>query len=426
MLIIGIGIIIYHYGRCLQLEFGNLSHGHKSWAIGPAQAAFRPVERHLPTRTAGSSFRLREERSRLMDSRPTLQRSQRITARLTSCIAIAAGLVACQTATTVDAPAPPPPPAVHVAKATQSDGTGALRLSGALEADRNTTLSFAVVGTVEQVFVKEGQAVKRGQVIARISPLSYQDMLNIAKSKAAQAEDAQRRLKPMYDNKTLPEVKMVEVDTSVEQARLAVSMAAKNVADTVLRAPTDGIVARRNLEPGSSVGPGVPVVSLVQTKTIVASAPLPETRVAKVKPGDSARVFVSALGKWFDGTVRDIGLIADPLTRTYATRVAIPNQGGAMRIGMVAEIDLVQTDGTRAIVVPPEAIRLDAEGAPFLFVLKQDNKLERRPVKVAGYVGEGSAISEGIADGESVITSGTSMLEEGMTVRVVERKGGAQ
>lgn len=345
--------------------------------------------------------------------------------RFRACSMAAAGLLACQPATT-DTPAPRPAPAVHAIKASRSETTRNLRLSGSLEAERSTTLSFAVAGTVEQVFVQEGQAVKRGQVIARISARSYQDALALAKSKANQAEDAQRRLKPMYENKTLPEVKMVEVDTGVEQARLAVSMAQKNVADTTLRAPSDGIVARRSVEPGSSVAPGVPVVSLVQTKTILAAAPVPETRIAKVRQGDRAHVFVSALGKSFDGVVRDIGVIAEPLTRTYSVRVAIPNQDGTLRVGMVAEIDLLQANQPVAVVVPPEAVRLDAQGTSYLYVVKADNTLEQRPVKLGGYVGEGAAISQGIADGESVITSGTAMLESGMRVRVVERKGGAQ
>lgn len=361
-----------------------------------------------------------------MASRPLPLRELVRSICLTSSVVAGMGLLACQSASPADAPPPRQAPAVHVMKASRSDGTRNLRLSGSLEAERSTTLSFAVMGTVEQVFVQEGQSVKRGQTIARVSARSYADAVSLAKSKARQAEDAQRRLKPMYENKTLPEVKMVEVDTGVEQARLAVSMAEKNVADTVLRSPADGIVARRSVEPGSSVAPGVPVVSIVQTKTILASAPVPETRIAKIKQGDSARVYVSALGKWFEGVIRDIGVVAEPLTRTYSIRVAIPNPDGALRVGMVAEMDLAQNDEPVSVVVPPEAIRLDAQGAPFLFVVKADNTLERRPVKVAGYVGEGSAISEGIADGESVITSGTAMLEEGMAVRVVERKGGVR
>ncbi|HEY5961066.1 MAG TPA: efflux RND transporter periplasmic adaptor subunit [Polyangiaceae bacterium] len=329
-------------------------------------------------------------------------------------------LVACQAAP-AGSVVSPPPPAVHVAKATKSDGTRSLKVSGTLEAETSTTLSFAVIGTVEAVFVKEGQAVRRGQAVARITPGTYRDALDIARSKANQAEDAQRRLKPMYDNKTLPEVKMVEVDTGLEQARLSVSMAAKNLSDTTLRAPTDGIVAKRYAEPGTSASPGVPIVSLVQTRTILASAPVPETRVAKLKVGDKGHVFVSALGCAIDGTVRDIAMVADPLTRTYVTRLTLPNHDGTLRVGMVAEIDLPQAGEPEAVVVPPESIRLNDQGTPYLFVVKDGDLLEQRLVKVPGYVGEGVAIAAGLAEGERVVTSGTTMLEAGMKVRIVAR-----
>ncbi|MGC4067313.1 MAG: efflux RND transporter periplasmic adaptor subunit [Polyangiaceae bacterium] len=329
-------------------------------------------------------------------------------------------MLACQAAP-AESVTSPPAPAVHVAKATKSDGTRSLKVSGTLEAESSTTLSFAVIGTVEAVFVKEGQAVRRGQPVARVTPGTYRDALDIARSKANQAEDAQRRLKPMYENKTLPEVKMVEVDTGLEQARLSVSMAAKNLNDTTLRAPTDGIVAKRYAEPGTSASPGVPIVSLVQTRTILASAPVPETRVAKLKVGDKGRVFVSALGRAIDGTVRDIAMVADPLTRTYVTRLMLPNHDGTLRVGMVAEIELPQAGEPEAVVVPPESIRLNDQGTPYLFVVKDGELLEQRLVKVPGYVGEGVAITAGLAEGERVVTSGTTMLEAGMKVRIVAR-----
>lgn len=311
-------------------------------------------------------------------------------------------------------------------KVVLSESTRLMRLSGTLEAERTTTLSFSVPGTVEQVFVEEGQAVKRGQLIARVNARSYQDALSIAQSKASQAEDACRRLRPMADNKTIPEVKMVEVETGLQQARLSVSMAQKNVSDCVLVAPDSGVVARRSVEAGASVAPGLPVVAIVHTKTLLATAPVAEARVSQTKPGQAARVFVPALDKWFDGRIRDVGVVADPLTRTYQVRVSLANPDGIMRVGMLAEVDLLETDRPLSGVVPPESIRVDEKGNPYVFVVLPTNTIEQRAVKVTGYVGEGSAIQGGLSEGESVITSGTAMLAPGMTVRVVDGEEGVK
>jgi membrane fusion protein, multidrug efflux system len=267
--------------------------------------------------------------------------------------------------------------------------------------------------------VQEGQAVKRGQVLATLVPRAYQDALGIAQTKEDQAEDAYRRLQPMYRNKTLPEIKMVEIETGRKQARLAVSMARKSLEDTVLRAPVSGIVSSRHVEPGASAAPGLPAFTLVQAKTLMATAPVPEMQVGKLKRGAAARVTVPALGKTLDGVLREIAVIANPLTRTYDVKVALPNPGGELLIGMIAEVHLRVAGGESTLVVPPEAVRVDESGAPCVFVVGPGGKLQRRQVQVARFIGEGTALAGGVREGELVVTSGTPMLADGITVRVL-------
>ncbi len=312
---------------------------------------------------------------------------------------------------------PLPPPTVVTAKVTKSDGARALRLSGTLEPERSVSVSFAVPGTVERVLVKEGEVVRRGQVLARLSARSFQDALGIAKVKSDQAEDAYRRLEPMYRNRTLPEVKMVEVETGRAQAKLAVSMARKNVEDTVLRAPEAGVVARRQVEAGANAAPGVPVMTLVRTQTLLATASVPEKEVGRCKVGQKAKVAVPALGTTVEGTIREIAVLANPLTRSYDVKVAVPNDAGELRAGMVAEIHVDVAGEASSLVVPPVAVRVDEAGKPCVFVVTSDLRARRRPVTLTGYVGELAAIGSGVAEGEEVVVSGTPMLADGMVVR---------
>ena len=338
--------------------------------------------------------------------------------RALSACGLAAGLlvlgVGCRRAEPVAAP----PQVVKVAVARETDSARDLRMSGTIEAERSTSLSFAVPGTVEAVLVQEGETVRRGQALARLTARSYQDAVGIARAKVVQAEDARRRLEPMHRNRTVPEVKWVEVETGLEQARLSLSMAQKNVDDTVLRAPEAGVVARRSVEPGANAVPGAPAFILVQTDTVLATAPVPETHVAGVRKGQAARVVVEAVGRRFEGFVREVGVLANPLTRTYAVKVAVPNPEGALRVGMVAEVVLRQDDPTLAVVVPPEAVRIDEAGRPCVYVLASNGTLRRRAVEVSGYLGEGVALAAGVAAGDRVVVSGSPMLADGMAVTV--------
>jgi RND family efflux transporter MFP subunit len=332
------------------------------------------------------------------------------------CVALALG--GCHEAS---GSSPPPTQAVTVAVAGRTDTARDLRLSGTIEPERSITLSFLAAGTIAEVWAHEGEVVRRGQKLARLAPQSFEDALGIAKAKAQQAEDAYRRLEPMYRNHTLPEVKWVEVETGLRQAQLAVAMAQRSVADTVLRAPEDGVVSRRSAEPGMTAIPGSPVITLVRMGTVLATAPVPETHISRVRVGAPAQVAVAALGRTFEGVIREVGVTADPLTRTYPVKVAVANPNGELRLGMVIVVRLHQEGGPPAVVVPSQAVRVDESGAPCVYVVEQDGRVRRKAVEVAGFIGEGTTLSRGIAEGERVVTSGTPMLADGVAVTVAER-----
>lgn len=313
----------------------------------------------------------------------------------------------------------PIPPTVTVAQVVRSPSSRDLRLSGTLDAERSIPLSFTEPGTVQQVFVQEGDVVESGKVVASLVSKSFEDAVGVAEATANRAEDAYRRIEPMHKNQTIAEIKVVEAQTAVQQAEHALSIARKNLDDTVLRTPQAGIVAKREIEPGQTVVPGVPAIVLMQTRSVMAVAPVPETQIDKIKRGAEVRVIISALGKSMKGQVREIAVIANPLTRTYNVKIALPNPDGDLRVGMIAEIYLRVDGGGEGLSVPPESIRTDEAGHSCVFVVTPDSKLQRRQVEVAGFAAENTALSGGVREGELVVTSGTAMLADGIAVHVV-------
>lgn len=342
-----------------------------------------------------------------------LPRDTRRRAPWVLCIVAGVAFAGCRGTPAVDASAP----TVEVALAVW-DGAGQdLYLSGTIEAERTTPLDFSVVGTLKDLLVHEGQAVRRGQVLGRLDPRAYEDALGIARAKAEQAEDAARRLEPMHRNHTIAEVKWIEVQSGLQQARRALSLAQKNLEDCDLRAPVDATVANRNAEPGMTVMPGRPVLVLVSTRTVWATAPVPSGQVAQLRVGQSVSVRVDAIGTERSGEVIEIGVVADPLTRTFPVKARLQNADGALRVGMVAELRVRVKGSAGAVVVPREAVRVDERGTPIVYVVRGD-VARRHAVQVAGYRGERIAVSRGLTGGELVVTSGTPMLADGIKVRV--------
>jgi RND family efflux transporter MFP subunit len=252
---------------------------------------------------------------------------------------------------------------------------------------------------------------------------SFEDALAIAQAKADQAQDAYRRMEPMHRNKTIPEIKWVDVESGLRQAQHALSLSKKNLDDTVLHSPEAGSIAKRNAEVGVNIVPGIPAFVLIQKHVVLATAAMPEREIGCVRPGQTARVVVGALKRSFTGTIREVGVAADPLTRTYPVKVAVDNADGAMSVGMVADVYLCQESDRALVVVPPEAVRLDESGKTCVYVLTKEI-VKRRSVDVVGYSGEQLAIASGLAEGEQVVISGTPMLSDGIPVRVQQQKGG--
>lgn len=317
-----------------------------------------------------------------------------------------------------DAVAPLPPPVVKTAPVERLGSARDLRMSGTIEAEHSTALSFAVPGTVEQVLIDVGQSVKRGQVVARLTPTSYEAALGIAKAQKVRAEDLARRLEPMHQHGTVPEVKWVEAQTALESAQNAVEIGRKNLNDTALRAPEDGVIARRNVEPGANVAPGVPAFELVQTRVVYAVAPVPEDHIAQVRVGQAARVTVGALGREFTGNIYEVGVIANPLTRTYPVKITLENPDGVLKVGMVVDAFLPVPGNDASLVVPREAVRIDEHGNACVFVVGHDQIVKQHRVKVVAFVGERIAIEDGLKEGDQVVVSGTPMLADGLAVRL--------
>ena len=209
------------------------------------------------------------------------------------------------------------PVKVKVLRVSSSEIDGTERFSGTVEEANSTSLSFSIMGTVKTVHVGLGDRVAKGQLIATVDPLSMQSSYDAAKASLAQAEDAYRRMKELYDKGSLPEIKWVEVQSKLQQAKSMEEVARKNLDDCKLYAPFSGIISEKMAEVGQNIMPGLSVVKLVTANQLKVKIAVPETEIAAIATGQKATITVSALnGRVFAGTVTEIGIVANPLSRS--------------------------------------------------------------------------------------------------------------
>jgi RND family efflux transporter MFP subunit len=290
---------------------------------------------------------------------------------------------------------------------------------GMVEESTAVSLGFAGVGTVEQVFVAEGQQVRKGQTLATLNSATAQNALATAQASLQQAQDAFERLTKLHDNGSLPDIKFVEVETGLQKAKSMEAIARKNLDDCRLCAPVNGVVARRSAEPGVNVAPGMTAFKLVTVDRVNIAISVPENEIGSTAAGQDAVIEVPALdNQIFIGKTAMKGVAANPLSHTYTVKIGVDNPQARLMPGMVCKVRLRQSGESSAIVVPNRAVQSSHDGRRFVW-LAVGGVAQRRFVETGALADAGVTVEQGLSDGDRLIVEGCQKISEGMKINVV-------
>ena len=291
------------------------------------------------------------------------------------------------------------------------------RFSGTVEEAAGTPLSFSVMGTVEKVHIQLGDRVTQGQLLATLEETSMQSSYNAAKATLEQAEDAYRRMKELHDKGSLPDIKWIEVQSQVEQARSMEQIAKKSLRDCKLYAPYSGVISEKTVEIGQNVIPGMTVAKLVDASRLQVKIAVPETEIATIAIGQKANFNVSALGgQTFTGTIVEKGITANPLSRSYEVKIQVKGKHDNLMPGMVAEVSFLKSEqNSNTYIIPANIVQIDEQNRTFVWVV-QNNKAHRRIISCGEYTAEGVNVVSGLSEGDKIITKGQQKVCEGTEV----------
>lgn len=295
--------------------------------------------------------------------------------------------------------------------------------SGTIEESESIPLSFSVMGTVSRVLVSEGERVKKGQLLAVMNNESYKNSYEIAASGEKRAEDAFKRLEQMYKNGNLPEIKMVEVESGMQQARAAAAIAKKNLDDCNLYATVDGIVGKRSIEPGMNTAPGLATITLVKIEKVFARVPVSENEIAMIEKGQEAVIIIPALGEeQFTGRIEEVGVIADILAHTYKIKIAIVNRTGKIKPGMICNVSIPKKLDKTMLVVPSQSVLVDESGRRYVYTADTVQKIAvKKYVQTNLLLREGIGIAGGLTEGEKVVVSGIQKLTDRSPIEIMNQ-----
>jgi RND family efflux transporter MFP subunit len=290
--------------------------------------------------------------------------------------------------------------------------------SGVVEAKKTTALSFATMGTITEIFVDEGKAVKKGQLLARLNASNAQNAYLAAVAKQQQAEDAYKRMKPMKENGTLPEIKWVEVETGVEQAKAAVAIAKKGISDCNLYAPESGVIGKRNVQAGMNVMPATTALELLDIQSVYIKIPVSENEISLFKKGENAQITINAIDRTVTGTIKEIGVTADILSHTYPVKIEVQNTAGDIKPGMICSVRTTAQDKRSGLLVPNKALQKEVNGNQFIYV-EENGKAVKVPVQTIALLDNKVLIQGEVSLSANVIISGQQKLSNGTPVKII-------
>jgi RND family efflux transporter MFP subunit len=291
----------------------------------------------------------------------------------------------------------------------------ALRYSGTVEAYQSIPLNFRTTGTVQKVMVEAGDMVRKDQLLATLDETDAKSMYGISLSQYEQAHDAYDRLKTVHDQGSLPEIKWVEVESNLAQARSSLDLAKNNLDKCNLYAPVGGMVGRRNIEPGmSSISITSAPLELVDITQVYVKIPVPENEVPCIRKGMKATITVAALNdRKYQGTVASVSPVADRISRTWETKIVVPNPRFDLKPGMVCDVRMESMIPKEVILVPGPCVTKDNDNRIFVYLVDPASKRAGKQFITTGqYLDAGLEVVSGLEAGQIIVNEGKEKLTD--------------
>lgn len=290
---------------------------------------------------------------------------------------------------------------------------------GRVEPSRSTILLCPFPGRLVEFNAVKGGKVSGGAVIAKVESESLKSAYDIAKSALDQAEDGFARVEKVYGSGSVPEVRMVEIRTKLEQARAAERSARQALEDCSVTVPFSGVIGDVFCQKGEQLSVAAPLVQIMDVESVEIHFSVPEGEYSDISVGTAADIEIPALKKSVSGTVAVKGISASALSHAYDFTIKNISDSRSLMPGMVCKVR-VRRKGEAAIVIPASAVLTDMDGR-YVWGVTPDGKVCKSHITVGGYSGQGVVVTEGLAEGDRVIIEGSRKVSTGMKVKAEER-----
>lgn len=302
-----------------------------------------------------------------------------------------------------------------------------LELQGNVATKQNVLIYPEMAGSLERVYVKEGDRVVKGQLLGKIDDGGLANQLEQLRAQAVLAETTFQRQKRLWEQNIGSEIQYLQAKTSYEAIANNVQQVEQQLGKSSIRAPFSGIIDDVIKDQGTVVspGPGSEIFRIVNLSNMYINVNVPETYVGSVAEGTKAQVYFPVLGDSVQTRIRQAGNFINPNNRSFSVKIPVPNAAGRIKPNLTARVMINDYSNTDALLVPQSVISENAEGEQYVFIVdKPDEEMKgtaKKRVVITGKTqGRYVEILSGLQQGDLIIQEGARSVKDNQDVQIIQ------
>ena len=299
-------------------------------------------------------------------------------------------------------------------------------LQGSIVAKDLLGASSETGGRILQLFVQEGQYVRKGTKIAKIDLEVINKQIAEIEKSLELANDLFEKQSRLWEQKIGSEIQYLQAKNNKERLEKTIENLRYQLTKSNIYAPISGVVERVFAKTGEMANPGAPIVQILDNRKIKAVVDVPENYLRSVRKGEKVELYYPAIDMEEQGRISDIGRVIDPSNRTFKIEINIKDATGFVKPNLLVEMKLNDFTIEDAIVIPLFLVQEEVGGKKFVFMAEQTDKgLVAKKVYVSvGEESEGEVvITEGLTSSEEIIVDGAFSITDGELIQIQENNG---
>ncbi|MCF0063085.1 efflux RND transporter periplasmic adaptor subunit [Dyadobacter chenwenxiniae] len=293
--------------------------------------------------------------------------------------------------------------------------------SGLLGSENEANLSFKVGGIIREVLVKEGDRVRKGQLLATLNATEFAAQMAQAEENFLKTKRDAQRTQNLYRDSVNTKEQLENSLTALNVAEKQLEIVRFNLSQAKIFATTDGVVIQKLKNAGELVEGGAPVlfISSTSNKDWVIKCGLTDKDWTKLKGGEKADIVFDAYPQTFSGSIASLSQGSDAGSGLYQAEIRLNKQPAKLANGLFAKVSIYPKQKTEMISVPVDALIEGESDSAFVFVASGGKALKKQ-VKIAFLEGEKAFILSGIDAGAKIIREGSAYLADGSAIKIVQ------